>query len=66
MIAAGAIVLEKTIIPPYSLVVGCPGKVKKTYENREKIEQALKTMSESYMASAQEFGAPQVFYEIKR
>lgn len=66
MIAAGAIVLEKTIIPPYSLVVGSPGKVKKTYENQEKIEQALKAMSESYMASAQTFGSTQVFYEIKR
>jgi carbonic anhydrase/acetyltransferase-like protein (isoleucine patch superfamily) len=66
IIAAGAIVLEKTIIPPYSLVVGSPGKVKKTYENRKEIEQDIKTMSESYMDSAKDFGSPQVFYEIKK
>ncbi len=66
VIAAGAIVLEKTIIPPYSLVVGSPGKVKKTYENKENIEQDIKTMSETYMDNAQGFGSTQVFYEIKR
>ena len=29
IIAAGAIVKENEIIPPYSLVVGVPGKIKK-------------------------------------
>jgi hypothetical protein len=47
-------------------VVGSPGKVKKTYENRKEIEQDIKTMSESYMDSAKDFGSPQVFYEIKK
>ncbi len=32
IIGAGAVVLEKTIIPPFSLVVGSPAKVKKTYD----------------------------------
>ena len=27
IIGAGAVVLENTIIPPFSLVVGCPGKI---------------------------------------
>ncbi|WP_291346199.1 gamma carbonic anhydrase family protein [Desulfobacula sp.] len=29
IVAAGTVVLEKTIIPPYSLVTGSPGKIKK-------------------------------------
>lgn len=66
VIAAGTVVLAKTIIPPYSLVTGSPGKVKKTYVNREKIEQDINTMSESYMTSARNFDSPQTFYEIKR
>ena len=65
VIAAAAVVLEKIIIPPYSLVTGSPGKIKKTYENREEIEKAIKTMSESYMKSAQSFGSNKIFYEIK-
>ncbi len=65
VIAAGAVVLEKIIIPQYSLVTGSPGKIKKTYENREEIEKAIKTMSESYMQSAQSFGSNKIFFEIK-
>ena len=65
VVAAGAVVLEKIIIPPYSLVTGSPGKVKKTYKNRQEIEMAIKTMSESYMESAQSFGSDKMFYEIK-
>lgn len=34
IIGAGAVVLEKSVIPPFSLVVGCPGKViKQTPKN---------------------------------
>ncbi|MBF0236560.1 MAG: gamma carbonic anhydrase family protein [SAR324 cluster bacterium] len=32
IVGAGAIILEKTVIPPFSLVVGSPGQVKKTYD----------------------------------
>ncbi len=64
IVAAGAVVLEGTIIPPYSLVTGSPGKVKKTYENREDIERELRTMSETYMDSARNFSSSE-FYEIK-
>ncbi|WP_298705699.1 gamma carbonic anhydrase family protein [uncultured Veillonella sp.] len=44
IIAAGAVVLENTTIPPYSLVVGCPAKVIRTDESQlERIHnQALK------------------------
>ena len=30
IIGAGAVILERTHIPPYSLVVGCPGKIIKS------------------------------------
>jgi len=64
VVAAGTIVLEKTIIPPYSLVTGSPGKIKKIYKNREEIEMVIKTMSKSYMDSAQSFDSNEMFYEI--
>lgn len=65
IIAAGTVILEKTIIPPYSLVTGSPGKVKKTYENRDKIDQDIKTMSEIYMDSARNFTSAEIFYEVE-
>ena len=65
VIAAGAVVLEQTIIPPYSLVTGSPGKVKKRYENREKIDQYLKKMSDHYVKSAQDFSTGDLFYQIE-
>lgn len=64
VVTAGAVVLETTIIPPYSLVTGSPGKVKKSYENRAKIEQDLKNGSEHYVGSAQTFSSVDLFYEI--
>ena len=66
VIAAGAVVLEKTVIPPYSLVTGSPGKVKKTYEDRSKIDRMLKRASDHYMGSARAYGDNAVFYEVKR
>ena len=65
VIAAGAVVLEKTLTPPYSLVTGSPGKIKKIYENQEEIEQDIRTMSETYMNSARNFGATDIFYKIE-
>ncbi len=45
IIAAGALVKEKAVIPPYSLVVGVPGKIIRTHDEKviEKIHhQAIK------------------------
>ena len=64
VVAVGAIVLEKTVIPPYSLVTGSPGKVRKTYEDREKIDRMLKKASEHYMGSARAYGDNTVFYAV--
>lgn len=38
VIAAGSVILENTEIPPYSLVAGIPGKVKRTLEPGSEIE----------------------------
>ncbi|ACN15705.1 conserved hypothetical protein [Desulforapulum autotrophicum HRM2] len=65
VIAASAVVFEQTIIPPYSLVTGSPGKVKKRYENRDEIEQFLKKMSDHYVKSAQNFSTGDLFYQIE-
>ena len=35
VVGAGALVLEDTVVPPYSLVVGSPAKVRKTYTPEE-------------------------------
>ena len=35
IVAAGAVVTKNTIIPPHSLVIGCPGKVVKTIGQKE-------------------------------
>ncbi len=35
VIAAGTVITENTKIPPYSLVVGIPGKIKKTFSKEE-------------------------------
>ena len=65
IIAAGTLVLEKTLIPPYSLVTGSPGRVKKTFQNREETENAIRAGSESYIQSARIFGSAQTFYPVK-
>jgi len=66
VIAAGAVVLEKTVIPPYSLVTGSPGKVKKVYENREEIDQMLKTAADNYLRHAREYSSPELFHKIEK
>lgn len=35
VVAAGATILEKTVIPPFSLVAGVPGKIKRTFSEAE-------------------------------
>ena len=47
-VGAGALVLEGMIVPPFSLVVGNPGKVRKTYPPNI-IEKVIRRAAESYM-----------------
>jgi len=65
IIAAGTLVLEKTVIPPYSLVTGIPGRIKRTHQNREETQNDIRAMSESYMEAAKIFGSDQTVYRIK-
>ncbi|PIE60934.1 MAG: gamma carbonic anhydrase family protein [Desulfobacterales bacterium] len=65
VVAAGSVILEKTIIPPYSLVIGSPGKVKKTYENKDDIIQMMRHSSNHYAENAKTFATKELFYEIQ-
>ncbi len=64
IIAAGTLVLEKTVIPSYSLVTGSPGRIKKTFQNREETQSAIRAMSDSYIENARIFASDQFFYQI--
>ena len=48
IIAAGSVVLENQEIPPYSLVTGVPGKIKKTFENQEEMEAVIQMPADVY------------------
>ena len=55
IIGAGAVILENTVIPPFSLVVGCPGKIirktpSNTIENQVKWAQKYVDLSTIHKA----------------
>eukprot|EP00930_Biecheleria_cincta_P103039 TRINITY_DN94948_c0_g1_i1.p1 TRINITY_DN94948_c0_g1~~TRINITY_DN94948_c0_g1_i1.p1 ORF type:complete len:209 (+),score=25.14 TRINITY_DN94948_c0_g1_i1:45-671(+) len=54
VVGAGAVVLEGMEVPPLSLVVGSPAKVKKTYSESERRD-AQQAHATSYAAKAQRF-----------
>lgn len=54
MIAAGALVKERQVIPPCSLVVGVPGKVVRTLD-AEAVARNVAHSQEAYIADAQEY-----------
>ena len=49
IVGAGTLVLEGMEVPPFSLVVGNPGKVRKTYQP-DIIGQVIRRAADSYMA----------------
>ena len=53
IVGAGAVVLENTEIPPFSLVVGAPAKVRKTYD--ESILKTIKHGATAYVENAQRY-----------
>ena len=54
IVGAGAVVLEEMVVPPYSLVVGNPAQVKKTYPESI-IEDAIRVAAVSYQDRIQAF-----------
>ena len=54
IVGAGAVVLEEMIVPPFSLVVGNPAKVKKTYPPSI-IEDVIHVAARSYQARIEAF-----------
>ncbi|MEE8397281.1 MAG: gamma carbonic anhydrase family protein [bacterium] len=55
VVAAGSVVLEETVIPPFSLVVGSPGRVRKTYPP-DVIEKIIRPAADSYLLRVAAFG----------
>ena len=54
IVAAGAIILENTVIPPFSLVAGVPGKVKRTLTESEVLKK-IQEASQTYADHAAEY-----------
>ncbi len=54
IVGAGAVVLEEMVVPPYSLVVGNPAKVRKTYPESI-VEDAIRVAAVSYQDRIQAF-----------
>ncbi len=48
IVGAGTLVLEDTVVPPFSLVVGNPGRVRKTYRPSI-IEEVIRRAADSYL-----------------
>ena len=53
IVGAGAVVLEGTDVPPFSMIAGSPAKVLKTYE--KDILDNIKNMSKHYVNVAEKY-----------
>ena len=53
IVGAGAVLLEGMEVPPFSMVVGSPGKVRKTYE--ESILENIRVMSQIYVKRTKQY-----------
>ena len=45
VVAAGATILEKTVVPPFSLVAGVPGKIKRSFPEADVLSKIAETAS---------------------
>ncbi|PIE71419.1 MAG: gamma carbonic anhydrase family protein [Deltaproteobacteria bacterium] len=61
IVASGAIVLENTKIPPFSLVVGIPGKVKRTFDETPDI---IPYSTKAYQELARKYTDPNEFFTV--
>lgn len=59
MIAAGALVKEREVIPPCSLVVGVPGKVVRTLD-ADAVARNIAHSQEAYIADSQEYAQARI------
>ncbi len=55
IIAAGSVVLENTEIPPFSLVAGIPGKVKRQFD--ESVVELIKLAEDVYSERARDYSS---------
>lgn len=55
IVAAGTVVLENTEIPPFSLVAGIPGKIKRQFD--ETVLELIKLGEDVYSERAQEYAS---------
>lgn len=64
VIAAGSVVLENTTIPPYSLVAGSPGIIKRKIDQRPDIKASIKLAADIYAGHIKEYKDPLMFKKI--
>ena len=64
IVAAGAVILEGTHVPPFSLVTGIPGKIRKTRRSRDDIRSAAKAASDDYVKNAELYQKGAVFFPV--
>lgn len=55
IVAAGTVILENTEIPPFSLVTGIPGKIKRQFD--ESVLELIKLPEDIYSQRAQEYAS---------
>lgn len=60
IVAAGSVVLENSEIPPYSLVTGVPGKVKRQME--EDVVELIKLPADNYVQRALDYSSDKFKY----
>ncbi|MBF0200310.1 MAG: gamma carbonic anhydrase family protein [Desulfamplus sp.] len=55
IVAAGSVILENTEIPPFSLVAGVPGKIKRQFD--ESVLELIKLPSDDYLKRGMDYGS---------
>ncbi len=63
VIAAGAVILENTEIPPFSLVAGIPGKIKRTFD--PSVVETLNKPVDIYSARAMVYMDPEKMFPVE-